>query len=277
MKNILLIVFTLFTSLQLMAQDPNITQKAEPKEGVDKFREEFSNKLDTSSVPPGVVEISFKLKFVVEKDGSLTQIEASNNEYGIGDEAIRLLKTMPKWKPAKMGEKVVRSRLTFPVHIQLSDDVESFAANLTDNELKEYRELLQSKLIETPVFELSCYQCELTEKRGNNFMVSGQDNYAKYAIVFLDENEQVNKEMKETIISEGATNPNITSYETTILGKKALGFMSFENNDKGVLQERAEYINIDGYFIIIFVNTSDENVSDVLIKHLKSSLKLKNI
>lgn len=32
MKNILLIVFTLFTSLQLMAQDPNITQKAEPKE-----------------------------------------------------------------------------------------------------------------------------------------------------------------------------------------------------------------------------------------------------
>src|SRR5690606_26559535 len=107
MKNILLIVFTLFASLQLMAQDPNITQKAEPKEGVDKFREEFSNKLDTSSVPPGVVEISFKLKFVVEKDGSLTPIEVSSNEYGIGEQAMRIIKTMPKWKPAKMGEKVV--------------------------------------------------------------------------------------------------------------------------------------------------------------------------
>lgn len=276
MKNILLIVFTLFTSLQLMAQDPNITQKAEPKEGVDKFREEFSNKLDTSSVPPGVVEISFKLKFVVEKDGSLTQIEASNNEYGIGDEAIRLLKTMPKWKPAKMGEKVVRSRLTFPVHIQLSDDVESFAANLTDNELKEYRELLQSKLIETPVFELSCYQCELTEKRGNNFMVSGQDNYAKYAIFILDENERSNKEIIEATVSKGVSDPNITSYETTILGKKAFGYLSFENNNKGTLKTRAEYINTGGYFILIFNVSSDENVSDVMNNQLKSSLKLKN-
>ena len=275
MKNIVFIVFTLFAGLQVMAQDPSITEKAEPKEGMEKFREDFSNKLDTSSIPSGVVDIALKLIFVIEKDGSLTHMEASNNEYGIGDEAIRVLKTMPKWKPAKVGEKVVRSRYTFPVYINLSDDVESYSANLTDNELKEYMQLLQSKLIETPVFEVNCYQCELFSK-DNSFMVYANDEYASYSVELFFMNEQANKNMEKAILSKSKGDPNITFYETTILDEKASGFKTVEIKGDNKIHRRLEYLYTNNYFIIIMVFTSDEKVNDAVVEHLKSTLKFKN-
>lgn len=60
------------------------------------------------------------LSIVVEKDGSLTDIKVLR---GIGEEfdkeAIRLIKAMPKWEPAEISGKLVRSRMTIPVIIEL--------------------------------------------------------------------------------------------------------------------------------------------------------------
>ena len=39
--------------------------------------------------------------------------------YGVGQEAIRVLKTMPKWKPALNKGKAVRSQFTLPVTIRV--------------------------------------------------------------------------------------------------------------------------------------------------------------
>ena len=57
------------------------------------------------------------LKFIVEKDGSITNIQVLRGVPGCPEcdkEAIRTVKMMPKWKPAKVQGNVVRSYFNLP-------------------------------------------------------------------------------------------------------------------------------------------------------------------
>lgn len=61
------------------------------------------------------------LTFVVEKDGSITDIKILRDAgSGLGEEAIRVVREMPKWKPAKQRTKVVRQQFTLPVKFKLN-------------------------------------------------------------------------------------------------------------------------------------------------------------
>lgn len=97
-----------------------VQQKADPMNGMENFRRDFSRKFRTPDVPSNVKQVSIKLRFVVEKDGSLTDIKALDNKYGVGDEAIRVLKSMPKWKPAMQGGNVVRSSFTWTITLAVN-------------------------------------------------------------------------------------------------------------------------------------------------------------
>lgn len=56
------------------------------------------------------------VSFVVEKDGSLSNAKILRSvEYLLDQEAIRIVKSMPKWKPARQNGKVVRCKYTVPV------------------------------------------------------------------------------------------------------------------------------------------------------------------
>lgn len=59
--------------------------------------------------------------FIVEGDGSITdvQILKSSGFKLLDEEAIRLVKTMPKWNPAQSGGRVIRSRVTLPFTFSL--------------------------------------------------------------------------------------------------------------------------------------------------------------
>lgn len=60
------------------------------------------------------------LTFVVEKDGSITDIRVLRDiGSGCGEEAIRVVKTMPKWTPAKQRGKTVRQQFNLPVNFTL--------------------------------------------------------------------------------------------------------------------------------------------------------------
>lgn len=62
------------------------------------------------------------VQFVVEKDGSLSDIivlRGGELGHGIPEEAIRVISTMPKWKPATQSGKPVRSYFTMPVDFNL--------------------------------------------------------------------------------------------------------------------------------------------------------------
>lgn len=58
--------------------------------------------------------------FVVEKDGSITDVRVLRDiGSGCGEEAVRVVKSMPKWKPAKQRGKTVRQQFNLPVNFQL--------------------------------------------------------------------------------------------------------------------------------------------------------------
>ena len=60
------------------------------------------------------------LQFVVERDGSIGDIKVvkSVDPY-LDKEALRVVKTMPKWKPGMQRGKPVRCRFTLPVRFRL--------------------------------------------------------------------------------------------------------------------------------------------------------------
>jgi len=60
------------------------------------------------------------IAFVVEKDGSITNVEAERGPAGgCTEEAIRVVKLMPKWKPGIQRTKKVRVRFVLPVEFNL--------------------------------------------------------------------------------------------------------------------------------------------------------------
>ena len=61
------------------------------------------------------------VSFVVEKDGSVGQVKVLRDiGGGCGAEAVRVVKTMPKWKPGKQRGKPVRTQFNLPVNFELN-------------------------------------------------------------------------------------------------------------------------------------------------------------
>lgn len=61
------------------------------------------------------------VSFVVEKDGSVGQVKVLRDiGGGCGAEAVRVVKSMPKWKPGKQRGKPVRTQFNLPVAFELN-------------------------------------------------------------------------------------------------------------------------------------------------------------
>ena len=61
------------------------------------------------------------VSFVVEKDGSVGQVKILRDiGGGCGAEAVRVVKSMPKWKPGKQRGKPVRTQFNLPVDFSLN-------------------------------------------------------------------------------------------------------------------------------------------------------------
>lgn len=60
------------------------------------------------------------VKFVVEKDGSIGNVQITRSpDEDLSKEATRVIKMMPKWKPARQGTRTVRSYFNLPVMFRL--------------------------------------------------------------------------------------------------------------------------------------------------------------
>lgn len=59
--------------------------------------------------------------FVIEKDGSLSDIKILRDiGFETGREAIRVLKTSPKWTPGKKDNKLIRVLFSVPIYVNSS-------------------------------------------------------------------------------------------------------------------------------------------------------------
>jgi periplasmic protein TonB len=87
--------------------------------GIDKFLKEVGKRF----VAPEIEEektIRVIVLFVIEKDGSLSNIKVANDPgYGMGAEAIRVLKAIKtKWEPGYMGNMPVRTSFSLPILVK---------------------------------------------------------------------------------------------------------------------------------------------------------------
>lgn len=85
--------------------------------GINKARQFIANNIQypDEAVENGV-NGTVQVKFTVELDGSISNIQIVRKlGYGCDEEVIRVLKRMPKWSPAKLNGKIVRSYFTMPI------------------------------------------------------------------------------------------------------------------------------------------------------------------
>jgi len=77
--------------------------------------------------PDGAVESRIQgkvwLSFIIEKDGHLSNITVDRGPgYGLDEEALRVLKLAPAWKPGMQNGQPVRVKYNIPINFQLGDD-----------------------------------------------------------------------------------------------------------------------------------------------------------
>lgn len=154
MKNIILITFFLFIGFQLIAQEKGVIvqacdgplynyqskkadlikgedyiyrlvqKKAEPIEGFDVFLKNLSVNIkeqlqDKIKRPLTLKHIIIKIRVVVEKDGTLTNMTILEDKLNLANDVFDIIKKESKWKPAELENKIVRSRFILPIKIML--------------------------------------------------------------------------------------------------------------------------------------------------------------
>jgi len=67
------------------------------------------------------VEGTVMLSFIVDEKGKIRspQVVGGNLGYGLDEEAVRVINSMPRWSPAKVKGQPVKTRLTLPVRFVL--------------------------------------------------------------------------------------------------------------------------------------------------------------
>ncbi len=75
---------------------------------------------NTMSYPQDAIDMDeqgrIQLTFVVEKDGSVSNVEVVKGGYkSLNREASRIIRSFPNWKPAESAGKKVRSRINIPI------------------------------------------------------------------------------------------------------------------------------------------------------------------
>ncbi|MHC5200609.1 energy transducer TonB [Myroides sp. LJL119] len=102
---------TVFDAVQVQAAYPG---------GMGAFNKQFISRFRTPDIDSGTKQIRVIVQFIVEIDGSLTEIKVLRDPgYGVGKEAVRVLSGLPKWAPAQQNGRNVRSRFTLPITIRV--------------------------------------------------------------------------------------------------------------------------------------------------------------
>ena len=90
--------------------------KPEYPGGMPAFYKFIANKYN---VPNAKLNGKVLVSFIIDKEGSITDIKVLRDlGYGTGDEAVRVLKLMPKWIPAMQNGKPVNCRYMLPLTLK---------------------------------------------------------------------------------------------------------------------------------------------------------------
>jgi periplasmic protein TonB len=99
-----------------------VEQTAVPKNGMAGFYKYVSESLKYPAPARRMgVEGKIYVQFVVDKDGSITDVTTVNTlGAGLEEEAIRILKNAPPWTPGRQRGKPVKQRMVIPIFFKLA-------------------------------------------------------------------------------------------------------------------------------------------------------------
>lgn len=90
------------------------------KGGIDAFRQKVASGFDTESLGQEGAVVSGVITFVVETDGSISNIKISGTNSDFNKEAERTVKSIKsKWTPAQLKGKHVRSSFRMPISMKI--------------------------------------------------------------------------------------------------------------------------------------------------------------
>ena len=96
-----------------------VEQLAEFPGGINSFRSKVQSSFDTSVMNGDEGTVRTEIIFVVERDGSITDVKVNGPNKDFNAEAIRTVKSVKnKWAPAKINGQAVRYRYRFPIAMQ---------------------------------------------------------------------------------------------------------------------------------------------------------------
>ena len=278
-----LMIALLFSNSSIVAQEKIhlfVEQKAEPKEGIAAFYKDFVDAFQIPNLPDSVDEINLRLRFVVEKDGTFSDVKVINDQLGIGKEAIQTLQSMPAWNPAKRKGKAVRSNFTLPIKVRVNNNNAISKQELfTHEELKSFVQSLNISVVETAYFDLKC-NCALVKSSMDEkniteeFMLEARDQKAYYNIFFTKADEKGGSDILETV-KRDARNQKAVIRDIYFAGQNATELSFFMAEEDFVSHYRMIFFYKNGYFVGTNIVTDHPQVADVLVEHLKQNFKLK--
>lgn len=93
-----------------------VEQTAEFPGGINAFRNKVASNFDGSAMNGDEGTVKTEVTFVVERDGTITDVKANGKNSDFNSEAIRTVKSIRnKWTPAKINGKSVRYRFRLPL------------------------------------------------------------------------------------------------------------------------------------------------------------------
>lgn len=279
MRKIIIVFFTFFVGLQLIAQnlssfkDDKIyeyRQKAEPKEGMQIFYDDFIERLNKELLLPSDKKVRFKIEFIVEKDGSFNEIQVKGDDAKvIGERVVRVLKTMPAWNPAELKGKIVRSTFVLSIGFEKLETIEMKSDKKFDN-------LVLDTLVETDDFEFKC-NCSFLNKHTNSKIHQTAVSYT------LNDYEGA----YSVIIQRNVKKRNISDFDELmdddgLRGEKKFielnGIKAFQiSNDSQLYGDYNTLIFLvsNNKLINIQVNTENKVLTEYLVDDLKKTFRLK--
>lgn len=108
----------------VVPKDPNVIEtrvdvSASFKGGIDAFRDKVGQSFDTEAVGQSGI-IKSTVSFVVEIDGSISNVKATGVDASFNKEAERTVKAIKtKWNPAKLNGENVRSYFNIPITMRI--------------------------------------------------------------------------------------------------------------------------------------------------------------
>ncbi|MDY0932209.1 energy transducer TonB [Chryseobacterium sp. CFBP8996] len=96
-----------------------VEQTAEFPGGINAFRKKVSENFDSSAIEGADGVVKGEVTFVVERDGSITDVKVTGKNSDFNSEAVRTVKSIKnKWAPAKINGQSVRYRYRLPLAMQ---------------------------------------------------------------------------------------------------------------------------------------------------------------